>query len=410
MAVGEFPLPTLHPVKGSLLGATFADIKGRNPATVTRDDVVVMSFCEGSTAAGVFTKNAFCAAPVTVCKSHLGNSIRALVINAGNANACTGDQGLADAQATCTAMAKLAGCEEGQIMPFSTGVIGEPLPLSRLVSSLPAAWSTLDESNWERAARGIMTTDTRPKGASRQFDYLGCTITITGISKGAGMIRPNMATMLAYVVTDAAIAQPVLQKILAQAADKSFNRITIDGDTSTNDSCILVATGASDAPMVDDASGELYNLLADHIQQVLTALAQAIVADGEGATKLVTVQVEGGQTEKECLRVAYSVAHSPLVKTALFACDPNWGRIVAAIGYAGVKGLDPNKVNVFLDDVQIVANGCRAPSYSEEAGQQVMDRSEITIGINLGRGSAAETVWTTDFSHDYVTINAEYRT
>lgn len=410
MAVGEFGCDDLKPVKGCRIGATFADIKGRNPATITRDDVVLFAFDAGTTVAGVFTQNAFCAAPVTVCKERLGGEVRALVINAGNANACTGDQGLADSRATCEALAKIGGLSAEQVMPFSTGVIGEPMPMQRLTAALPKAWESLAEDNWWKAARGIMTTDTRPKATSKTIEYQGTSITLSGVSKGAGMIRPNMATMLAYIVTDAAIAQPVLQKILSEAADQSFNRITIDGDTSTNDSCILAATGASGAPMVEKAEGELYQLVRGAIFEVLEFLAKAIVADGEGATKFVTVNVSQGESTKECLRVAYSVAHSPLIKTALFASDPNWGRIVAAIGYAGVKGLDPAKINVYLGDVQIVADGCRAPSYKEQDGQRVMDQTFIDINIELGRGEAQERVWTTDFSHEYVTINAEYRT
>jgi len=410
MAVAGFDLPTLKPVKGCQLGATFADIKGKKPAQITRDDIVILSFIEGTSVAGVFTQNAFCAAPVTVCREFLGNDIRAMVINAGNANACTGSEGLVNAKATCAAMAKLARVEDNQVMPFSTGVIGEPLPVGRLIAALPAAWETLKEDNWHRAARGIMTTDTRPKGACKTLHLHGHEVTISGISKGAGMIRPNMATMLAYIATDAAIAQPILQQIVQNAADRSFNRITIDGDTSTNDSCLLIATGGSGAPLITEAQGEDYETIAAAISEVLQQLAHAIVADGEGATKFVTVNVSEGETEKECLRVAYSVAHSPLIKTALFACDPNWGRIVAAIGYAGIKGLDASKVNVFLGDVQIVNNGGRAPTYTEAAGQAVMDLDRIEINIFLGRGTAHETVWTTDFSHEYVTINAEYRT
>lgn len=410
MAVAGFEIPTLHPVKGCQLGATFADIKGVKPKTITRNDVVVMRFDAGSSVAGVFTKNAFCAAPVTLCRQVLGNDVEAFVINAGNANACTGEQGMSDAKQTCQAVAALAGVQPEQVMPFSTGVIGEPLPVARLTAALPAAWQSLSEDNWLTAAKGIMTTDTRPKGASKTITLEGKTVTITGISKGAGMIKPNMATMLAYVATDANIAQPLLQSLLQTAADKSFNRITVDGDTSTNDSCLLVATGASGCAAITSEQDERYPVVAQAITEVLAQLAHAIVADAEGATKFVAVEVKQGETSKECLRVAYAVAHSPLVKTALFASDPNWGRIVAAIGYAGVQGLDANRVNVFLGDVQIVANGARAASYTEAAGQAVMDQDKITIRIELARGAAEETVWTSDFSHEYVTINAEYRT
>lgn len=410
MAVAGFEIPQLNPVKGCQLGCAFADIKGANPEQPSRDDLVVMQFAPGSTVAGVYTQNAFCAAPVTLCRDYLGNDIRALVINSGNANACTGQQGLDDAKQSCQALAALANIEPNQVMPFSTGVIGEPLPTERLVNTLPKAWSNLSEDNWHNAALGIMTTDTRPKGASTTLTLGGKTVTITGISKGAGMIKPNMATMLAYVATDAAIAQPVLQNLLQTAADKSFNRITVDGDTSTNDSCMLIATGASGCPEITSEQSEHYPELAQAIESVLLQVAQAIVADAEGATKFVAVNVNEGESTKECLRVAYAVAHSPLVKTAMFASDPNWGRIVAAIGYAGVQGLDANKVSVFLGDVQIVADGARAASYTEQAGQAVMDQSRIDITINLGRGQAQETVWTSDFSHEYVTINAEYRT
>ena len=410
MAVGDFSFPTLLPIAGVELGCTFADIKGLNPEQVIRDDLVIMAIEPGANVAGVFTKNAFCAAPVELCKQYLGNEIRGLVVNAGNANACTGEQGLIDAQATCSELANLLAVDSTQILPFSTGVIGEPLPMQRLLSALAKAQANLNVDGWAKAARGIMTTDTRPKGASKVVEFNGEKITVTGISKGAGMIQPNMATMLAYVATDASVAQPILQQVLQSACDQSLNRITIDGDTSTNDSCILIATGKSSAPAITDTHGEFYRLFSDAVTEVLQQLAKAIVADGEGATKFVTVQVEQGETNKECLRVAYAVANSPLVKTALFACDPNWGRIVVAIGYAGVKGLEPNKVDVYLNQVQIVANGGRAPNYTEQAGQAVMDLEEITIKIVLGRGQASETVWTSDLSHEYVTINAEYRT
>lgn len=410
MAVAGFEMPHLYPVKGCRLGSAFADIKGAQPDPVTRDDVVVMQFDAGANVAGVFTQNAFCAAPVSLCREYLGNGIRAMVVNAGNANACTGTQGLDDAKHTCQALADLLGVAANQIMPFSTGVIGEPLPTQRLIAALPNAINNLAEDNWHGAAKGIMTTDTRPKGASVQIELDGQTITVTGISKGAGMIKPNMATMLAYVATDAHIAQPLLQSLLQTAAEKSFNRVTVDGDTSTNDSCMLIATGASGSALIDSDQDPRFAPVAQAIETVLMQLAHAIVADAEGATKFVAVQVSEGESSKECLRVAYAVAHSPLVKTALFASDPNWGRIVAAIGYAGVQGLDASQVKVYLNDVQIVADGGRAPSYTEEAGAQVMAQDKITIAIELGRGQAQETVWTSDFSHEYVTINAEYRT
>lgn len=405
MAVGEYPFPSMHPVAGVKLTAVCAGIKRQN-----RRDVVLFELAEGSAVAGVFTKNAFCAAPVTLCKAHLAAApIRYLVINSGNANACTGEQGLRDAKATCEAIAQQTGVKPEQVLPFSTGVIGEPLPVAKIIAAIPEALANATEQGWVDAGAGIMTTDTRPKGFSKQFDYQGKTITVNGIAKGAGMIKPNMATMLGYIATDAKIAQPLLQQLAKEAADKSFNRITIDGDTSTNDSCILIATGQVDLPEVNKPDGELYEKLKDIIFAAYTHLAKSIVSDGEGATKFVTVAVSGGATRDECLDVAYAVAHSPLIKTALFASDPNWGRIVAAIGYAGVPDLDATKVRVHLNDVLIVENGGRAASYTEEQGQAVMKGEDIAIRIDLGRGSVAETVWTTDLSYEYVRINADYR-
>lgn len=405
MAVGEYPFPTMHPVKGVKLTSVSAGIK-----KVGRRDVVLFELAEGSSVAGVFTQNAFCAAPVTVCREHLSKApIRYLVINSGNANACTGDQGLADAKATCAAIAQQAGVQTEQVLPFSTGVIGQPLPVQKILAVIPEGLAKVTEAGWEDAGAGIMTTDTRPKGFSQQLVYQGQTITLNGISKGAGMIKPNMATMLGYIATDAKIARPVLQQLCREAANKSFNRITIDGDTSTNDSCILIATGQVDLPEVTEASGELYEKLRTLIIAAFEYLAKAIIADGEGATKFVTVAVSGGANQQECLDVAYAVAHSPLIKTALFASDPNWGRIVAAIGYAGVPNLDASKVRVHLNDVLIVENGGCAASYTEEQGQAVMNQADIGIYINLGRGDAAETLWTTDLSYEYVRINADYR-
>jgi glutamate N-acetyltransferase/amino-acid N-acetyltransferase len=405
MAVGEYPFPHMHPVKGLKLTAVSAGIK-----KVGRRDVVLFELAEGSSAAGVFTKNAFCAAPVTVCREHLAAApIRFLVINSGNANACTGEQGIQDAKAACAAIANLAGVKTEQVLPFSTGVIGEPLPLQKIITVLPEALEKANENGWEDAGAGIMTTDTRPKGFSQQFEYQGETITVNGISKGAGMIKPNMATMLGYIATDAKVSQPILQALAREAADKSFNRITIDGDTSTNDSCILIATGQVNLPEITEQSGELYQKLREVILAAHIHLAKAIVSDGEGATKFVTVAVSGGANRDECLDVAYAVAHSPLIKTALFASDPNWGRIVAAIGYAGVPDLDATKVRVHLNDTLIVENGGRAKSYTEEQGQAVMNQAEIAINIHLGRGEFAETVWTTDLSYEYVRINADYR-
>lgn len=405
MAVGDYPFPQMHPVQGVKLTAVSAGIK-----KVGRRDVVLLELAEGSSVAGVFTKNAFCAAPVTVCKEHLAKApVRFLVINSGNANACTGEQGLMDAKATCAAIAELTGVTPEQVLPFSTGVIGEPLPVQKITAVIPEALQKVNINGWDDAGAGIMTTDTRPKGFSQQFEYQGKIITVNGISKGAGMIKPNMATMLGYIATDAKIAQPLLQTLAREAADKSFNRITIDGDTSTNDSCILIATGQVDVPEVTEATGELYEKLRDVILAAHIHLAKSIVSDGEGATKFVTVAVSGGANRDECLDVAYAVAHSPLIKTALFASDPNWGRIVAAIGYAGVPDLDATKVRVHLNDTLIVEHGGRAKSYTEAQGQAVMSQAEIAININLGRGEVAETVWTTDLSYEYVRINADYR-
>lgn len=405
MAVGEYPFPHMHPVKGVKLTAVSGGIK-----KVGRRDVVLFELAEGSRVAGVFTKNAFCAAPVTVCREHLAKApIRFLIINSGNANACTGEQGLLDAKATCAAIAELKGVKQEQVLPFSTGVIGEPLPVQKIIAVVPEALEKATENGWVDAGAGIMTTDTRPKGFSQQFEYQGKTITVNGISKGAGMIKPNMATMLGYIATDAAIAQDVLQALSREAADKSFNRITIDGDTSTNDSCILMATGQSGTPEITQTSGELYEKVRELILAAHVHLAKSIVSDGEGATKFVTVAVTGGGSRDECLDVAYAVAHSPLIKTALFASDPNWGRIVAAIGYAGVPNLDATKVRVHLNDVLIVEKGGRAKTYTEEQGQAVMSQADIAINIYLGRGDFAETVWTTDLSYEYVRINADYR-
>lgn len=407
MAVGSGNLPTMFPVQGFQLAAGCAGIK-----VAGRKDLVVMALAEGSQIATVFTRNAFCAAPVQVAKRHLSASknakaIRYLLTNTGNANAGTGEQGVADAQQSCAALATIAGIDATQVLPFSTGVIGEPLPLGVLLSGLPSTFATLSESGWSDAAEGILTTDTRPKGASRQIQMNGETITITGIAKGAGMIRPDMATMLAYVASDACCSPEYLQQVLNRAVNKSFNRITVDGDTSTNDSLVLVATGQSGIMLSHDDDGGCF---ADAVEQVCIELAQAIVRDGEGATKFVTVDVVGGTSVEECLQVAYTVADSPLVKTALFASDPNWGRILAAIGRAGVTDLDVNEIKVWLDDVLIAEQGGRAATYSERAGQQVMDKEELTIRVDLARGGVSETVWTTDLSYDYIRINAEYRT
>ncbi|MFZ5654631.1 MAG: bifunctional glutamate N-acetyltransferase/amino-acid acetyltransferase ArgJ [Pseudomonadota bacterium] len=403
MAVGEGALPPLAPVAGIRLGTASAGV--RKPG---RRDLVVVELAPGSTCAGLFTRNAFCAAPVQIARAHLGaGAPRYWVINTGNANAGTGRPGLAAARQVCAALARETGVETAQVLPFSTGVIGEPLPAERIVAVLPAAVAALDVAGWEQAAEGILTTDTRPKGASRRVRLPGGeTLTVTGIAKGAGMIRPDMATMLAFVATDARVGAPLLRQMLVAAAEKSFNRITIDGDTSTNDALMLAATGAVDR----DLDAPALAALGEAIAEVCIELARAIVRDGEGATKFVTVRVEGGASAAECLAVAYAVAESPLVKTALFASDPNWGRILAAVGRAGIEGLDVEHVSLWLDEVLIAAGGARAAGYTEAAGQRVMDREEITIRIQLGRGASAETVWTTDLSHDYVRINAEYRT
>ncbi|WP_373090739.1 bifunctional glutamate N-acetyltransferase/amino-acid acetyltransferase ArgJ [Zhongshania sp.] len=405
MAVGSGELAVLHPIDGVKIGVASAGIK-----KVGRIDTVIFELCEGASVAGVFTLNAFCAAPVTVAKEHLATSSpRYLLINTGNANAGTGQAGMLNARNSCAALADLVGVAPSVVLPFSTGVIGEKLPVDKLVAAMPAAVTALSADSWEAAANGIMTTDTRPKATSRQLDIAGRTITVTGISKGAGMIKPNMATMLGYVATDANIAPNVLQAMLDQSADASFNRITIDGDTSTNDACVLVATGRAGGEQLTDTSGPVFDELQRVFNEVFLELAHAIVRDGEGATKFVAVEVTGAKDVSEALKVAYAVAESPLVKTALFASDPNWGRILAAIGRAGVESLDVAALTVHLDDVLITEHGGRAESYTEAAGAAVMKQTEIRIRINLNRGLYAETVWTTDFSYDYVKINAEYR-
>ncbi|SPO57332.1 Arginine biosynthesis bifunctional protein ArgJ [Includes: Glutamate N-acetyltransferase; Amino-acid acetyltransferase] [Pseudomonas sp. JV551A1] len=405
MAVGLGPLPTLHPVPGFELGIASAGIK--RPG---RKDVVVMRCAEGSSVAGVFTLNAFCAAPVILSKQRVQGTVRYLLTNTGNANAGTGAPGLAAAERTCAKLAELAGVPAESVLPFSTGVIGEPLPVEKIEGALQAALDNLSENHWAEAATGIMTTDTLPKGASRQFQHDGVTVTVTGISKGAGMIRPNMATMLGYIATDAKVAPAVLKDLMLDGANKSFNRITIDGDTSTNDCCMLIATGKANLPEVTEASGALFEALKKAVFEVCMEVAQAIVRDGEGATKFVTVQVNGGGNHQECLDVGYAVAHSPLIKTALFASDPNWGRILAAVGRAGVPELDVSLIDVYLDNVCIASKGGRSPSYTEDQGAKVMAQEEITIRIELGRGQCSESIWTTDLSHEYVKINAEYRT
>lgn len=397
-------LPVMHSVVGLRLGAACAGIKQPD-----RRDLVVMELAEGTVVAAVFTRNAFCAAPVIVARRHLAQTApRYLLINTGNANAGTGAQGIDDALSCCNAVAQAVGCAREVVLPFSTGVISEPLAVTAITEAVPQALAALDEAGWEDAAHGILTTDTVPKGASRQIDIAGETVTVTGIAKGSGMIRPDMATLLAYVATDAAVAPEVLQACLEQAVAGSFNRITVDGDTSTNDACLLVATGCGPV-QIKQAAGEEFMALCAAVSEVCEALALAIVRDGEGATKLITVQVDGGRDEAECLQVAYTIAHSPLVKTAFFASDPNWGRILAAVGRAGLAELDIDSIELYLGDVCLVRNGGRDPDYRETLGQQVMDQAEITVRVVLGRGTAAARVWTCDLSYDYVRINAEYR-
>ena len=395
----------LFPVAGVRLGVTEAGIRKMN-----RRDLTLIALDAGAQATGVFTKNRFCAAPVTLCREHLAqhNDMRALVINTGIANAGTGQPGMDAAVATCAAVAKTLGIEARQVLPFSTGVILELLPAERVIAGLDACKADLRADAWHDAAHAIMTTDTVAKAASRRVHIGGKTVTITGISKGAGMIRPNMATMLGFVATDAGIAAPLLQQLVKDAADASFNCITVDGDTSTNDSFILIASGKSGLQVDSEAAPE-WAALRDAVIGVATELAQAIIRDGEGATKFITVAVEGGKTVEECRKVAYAIGHSPLVKTAFFASDPNLGRIQAAVGYAGIDDLDVDKTRIWLDDVLVSENGGRAASYQEAAGSRIMKQAEITVRINLGRGNEKATVWTCDLSYDYVKINADYR-
>jgi glutamate N-acetyltransferase/amino-acid N-acetyltransferase len=396
-------LAELYPVSGCRLGTTAAGIK-----TPDRSDLVVMELAPGSACAAVFTQNAFCAAPVIVAREHLSQEQPAyLLVNTGNANAGTGEAGIRDARQCCENLAGQAGCVPQAVLPFSTGVIGEPLPVEKIVSGIPDALVQLDEHGWAAAASGILTTDTVPKGASIQIEIDGQPVTITGIAKGAGMIRPDMATMLAFIAADVNLGRESLQDCLSRAVGKSFNRITVDGDTSTNDACVLVATGKGPA-LQPETPG--YTVFCEAVSNICVQLARAIVRDGEGATRFVTIAIEGGRTTDECLQVAYTIAHSPLVKTALFAGDPNWGRILAAVGRAGITDLDLLPVEIYLDEVCIVRDGGRAADYTEAAGQQVMDRKEMTIRVVLHRGVCSETVWTCDLSYDYVKINAEYRT
>jgi glutamate N-acetyltransferase/amino-acid N-acetyltransferase len=398
---------SLLPVPGVRIGVAMAGIRKAH-----RKDLVVFAFDEGTQVAGVFTQNRFCAAPVQVCQQRLDGAaapVRALVINTGNANAGTGADGLARARRTCEAAGRLMGLAAADVLPFSTGVIMETLPVERIEAGLPAALADLAADHWGAAAEGIMTTDTLPKAVSARVEIGGRTVTVTGISKGAGMIRPNMATMLGFVATDAVVAPALLPALARRAADASFNRITIDGDTSTNDSFVVAATGQAGHAAITSLDAAEGQALCAAVTQVAQALAQAIVRDGEGATKFITVQVDGGRTEAECRLAAYAIAHSPLVKTAFFASDPNLGRILAAVGYAGIGDLDQGVIDLFLDDVHVVMQGGRHAAYREEDGQRVMKQAEITVRVDLHRGPASATVWTCDLSHDYVSINADYR-
>lgn len=397
---------SLSPVAGLRIGIAQAGVR-----KVGRKDLCVMLLDEGAHVAGVFTQNRFCAAPVQVCREHLANGagIRAILINTGNANAGTGNDGIARAKLSCQELAQRLGVGAAQVLPFSTGVIMESLPVERIVAHLDAAIADAKEDNWLNAAQAIMTTDTLPKAVSRQISIGGRTVTVTGISKGAGMIRPNMATMLGYVATDACIAPEVLQAWVRSVADQSFNRITIDGDTSTNDSFLLIATNKAGNPSITATDSDDAKTLRQAVLEIAQTLAHAIVRDGEGATKFIALRVDGGRDAEECRKVAYAIAHSPLVKTAFFASDPNLGRILAAVGYAGVEDLDQTRIDLYLDDVHVALAGGRNPAYREEDGQRVMKQSEITVRVVLGRGAASDTVWTCDLSHDYVTINADYR-
>ncbi|HEY3327292.1 MAG TPA: bifunctional glutamate N-acetyltransferase/amino-acid acetyltransferase ArgJ [Novimethylophilus sp.] len=397
---------SLLPVKGVELGHAEAHVRKPN-----RKDLLVMRLSPGSRVAGVFTQNRFCAAPVVVCKQHLAKSsgIRALLVNTGNANAGTGEDGLLRARRSCEALAGLLGIADDQVLPFSTGVIMEPLPVERVVAGLPACVENLGEDNWANAAEAIMTTDIVAKACSKQIRIGGNMVTVTGIAKGSGMIHPNMATMLGYIATDAAVAQPVLEAMIRHVVNRSFNCITVDGDTSTNDSLILIASGQAGNAEIAAQDAD-YVALRDAVTEVAATLAQAIVRDGEGATKFMTIEVEGGKDEAECRKVGYAIAHSPLVKTAFFASDPNLGRILAAVGNAGIADLDVSQVQLFLDDMLVAQNGGRAASYREADGQRVMQQPEITVRVVLGRGDASAAIWTCDFSYDYVKINADYRT
>ncbi|MBU2863585.1 bifunctional glutamate N-acetyltransferase/amino-acid acetyltransferase ArgJ [Reinekea forsetii] len=406
MAVGAGITDSLLPISGVSIGVACAGIKKKD-----HRDLVIFQLAPGSTIGAVFTQNAFCAAPVQVAKNHLasGQETRFLVVNTGNANAGTGQQGIEDAQETCSRLAGKRSVNPEQVLPFSTGVIGEYLPMATLIAGIPDALATLNSDNWTEASTGILTTDTREKGASRQFEFEDETITVTGIAKGSGMIKPNMATMLSFVATDAPISQPLLQKITAIASEQSFNRITVDSDTSTNDASVCVATGQVPVSPVESEDNPLYKYLLKTVSEVMLSLAQQIIRDGEGAHKFISVQVNSSDTPENALKVAYAVAESPLFKTAMSASDANWGRILMAVGKSGIEGLDVDAIDVFLGDVQIVSQGQRCAEYTEAAGAAAVAPDEITVRIELNRGQETETVWTTDLSYDYIKINAEYR-
>lgn len=406
MAVGEFNWPGVLSIDGIRLAAAKAGVKYPD-----RYDMAVIEIAEGSSVSGVFTLNTFCAEPIKICRENMAAATpRFLLVNSGNANACTGQAGYDAAIQTCSALADEAGVRASEVLPFSTGVIGEVLPSDKIVKAVPAAIGGLKADNWQQVAKAIMTTDTREKGWSEECELSSREIVrVSGIAKGSGMIKPNMGTMLAYVATDANISQDLLDQIVHNVANKSFNRITVDGDTSTNDALILMATGKSKHTRVDDISSEDGARLQTVLTRVCQRLALEMVRDAEGATKCVEVKVKGGANAQACLDVAYAICHSPLVKTAMFASDPNWGRVVAAIGYSGVEGLDSSSISVWLDDVLIVSNGGRAPSYQEKFGQAVFDKSEFSIRVDLGMGGFEESLWTSDLSHEYIKINAEYR-
>lgn len=402
-------LGPLSPIRGVSLGVAEAGIKQPN-----HRDLLLIELDEGAKVSGVFTQNKFCAAPVIVAKEHIlrkgsGSSIRALIINTGSANAGTGEEGITHTRSICTELARLLGCDVSQVLPFSTGVIMERLPVEKIILNLPKVVANLKPDNWHSAAQAILTTDTVPKAISKKISLGDSTVTITGVAKGSGMICPNMATMLSYLATDAAISQLLLKKMIHNVADNSFNRITVDGDTSTNDSFILIATGRAGNLEIFDQESSEYKELQDAVTEVAVHLAKAIVKDGEGATKFITVEIENGRDSDECAKIAYAIAHSPLVKTAFFASDPNLGRIIAAVGYAGVEDLDVNSLQLYLDDVLVFENGGRAGNYSEEEGTRVMGQPEITVRVVLNRGESSITVWTCDFSYDYVKINSDYR-